>query len=250
MSDDNSNRLSRFLALTCVAVLWGCASMAVVADREGDRSASNVLRLAAEQGITDQSNEEWRLLRIPFEVRTDSLGIVLPGCSIRPFRIPSLDDSEFSLDSITEEPAIQVKAAQGRPRELSWSPGLVLTPSGLVRTDTIHLDLTPPPGAVGGGGFRPPQVTGRLVIPPHSVAMVEVTAGIRRSDLGDDDLGLRLDSSPQALSAPSPCPGLISDTDSLYVEHFVLPGVMVESFSLALVSTALFLGVIILVVGL
>jgi len=249
MSDDNSNWLVQFLALACLCSVCGCASMAVIPDRKGDRSASHVLRLAAERGITDQSNEEWRLLQVPFEVRTDSLQIVLPGCSVRAFRIPSLDDREFSLDSITEEPAITVVATEGRPREAYWSPGLVLTPAGIVRTDTVRFDRIPPPGAVGAD-FRSPQVPRPVIVHPHSAANVEVTVGIRRSDLGDDDLGLRLDSSPEALSAPDQCPGLISDTDSLYVEHYVLPGVMVESFSLAMVTTALFLGVIILVTGL
>jgi hypothetical protein len=79
--------------------------------------------------------------------------------------------------------------------------------------------------------------------------MVSITVWVPSDTLGGDEVGLRLDSSPQAIGGPDQCIAPINSEDPAHVEHYLLPGILTKSGSLWVTTTALFLGVIILMTG-
>ena len=209
--------------------------MVVAPQRDGGRSQSNVLRLATERGVEDVSTGGWTYLNVPIEVRTDSLTVVLPKCAIRAFRTPGLHVQDFTLGDIYEHDSIHVAAA---PAGRSW-PTVVRSLPGVVDPGIVTV-VSRRGGTTG---------TGVISIPPNTNLLVTLTLGIPSAELGTDALGLRLDASPAAIAGPDVCPSPITAEDSVYVEHYLLPGVSVESGGVAIAATALLLGLIIVITG-
>ena len=223
MWHDEAGCLRRWLALAGIAAVFGCASAAVFAERRGDRPRSSVLRLATERGIKDVSTDELRQLEVPIEVRADSMQVVLPGCAVRPFWHQDLDDVDFVLDSIREVPFVTAFAVPST-EELERR-----------RDEPVRRQAFPAATVVVDSGQR---------------RMVTITVVASRSELGENELGVRLDSSPGARFAEAgACPSLIASTDSAYVEHYALPGVFIESGGMAIAASALLLALIVIVTG-
>lgn len=182
----------------------------VFAERQTDRATSSVLRLATEAGVEDLSTSDVRRLRVTIQVQApENLAVQIPGCAVRPFRAPDLDVTDFSVSSITEDPDIIIDSA--------------------LPADPDARALSRVPVTVPGGANQ----------------LVRITVVASRATLGEDEIGLRLDASPQALPGGR-CTEPIDSTNADYVEFYLLPGELIETGGVAVAAGAALVALIIL----
>lgn len=192
-----------------LVLVAGCASTSITVDSRAGQTQDSVVRLVTEAGVEDESTTDIRRLRLTLRVRSLQDTVLVPGCVVRSFRTGDLDVHDFHVDSIVDESAVSLRAVARDPAAAART------------TDPIR-------------------------VLPGEDRLLDIIIEVRQADLDQDELGIAVNSSPQAFSGVRCAP--LRSLDRQYAQYYVLQGRLIETPKWFLMAGVAMLALILLTV--